>query len=209
MLDPQHVQRLTEIVSTTPWLMEALRAARSLGLPHWALAAGAIRGTVWDRLHGFERVSQPSDLDLVYFDAQQTEPRRDRQYEARLGAMYSGVEWEVVNQAGVHAWYASTYGYVVPPFTSLESALAAWPETATGVGVCLTADDTLEVVAPLGLADLFGLVLRASTQCVVPDAFETRLAQKRFTTRWPRLRVVTALARDARSVRGPGGSKIG
>jgi hypothetical protein len=217
MLDPQHAQRLIEIVSTTPWLMDALRAARSLGLPHWALAAGAIRGTVWDRLHGFEQVSQPSDLDLVYFDAQQTDANRDRQYEVRLSAVYSGVEWEVVNQAAVHAWYATKYGRVLPPFASVESALAAWPETATGVGVCLAADDTLEVVAPLGLADLFGLVLRASTQCVVSGAFEARLAQKRFKARWPRLRVmervtlrtareVGAVACDALFVDGPAGS---
>ena len=39
-------ERLLAIVRRTDWLMEAFRAARTLGLPDWWIVAGALYGTV-------------------------------------------------------------------------------------------------------------------------------------------------------------------
>lgn len=43
-------RRIVEIVSATPWLMQALRAVRSVGPPGACLGAGAVRSTVWNNL---------------------------------------------------------------------------------------------------------------------------------------------------------------
>ena len=44
--------RLRDVLRATPWLMEALRAARAVDPPDWLLGAGAVRTAVWDHLHG-------------------------------------------------------------------------------------------------------------------------------------------------------------
>jgi hypothetical protein len=52
-----------------PWALQVLDTARALGLPDWYSAAGAIRNTVWDALHGSVSPTPHSDLDVIYFDA--------------------------------------------------------------------------------------------------------------------------------------------
>jgi hypothetical protein len=44
--------------------------------------------------------------------------------------------------------------------------VSTWPETATSIAVRLLANDELHVVAPCGLADLFGMVLRRNPRTV-------------------------------------------
>lgn len=150
--------------------MAALRVARSLELPDWALAAGAVRGLVWDHLHGFAP-TPPPDLDLVYFDP------------AQRPAPPLPAPWELVNQATAHHWRP------IPPLRSTEDGIASWPETATCVGLRLEADDRLTVIAPLGLDDLFDGILRPNPRCADPGAFAARLASKGFLGRWPDLRL--------------------
>lgn len=150
--------------------MAALRVARSLDLPDWALAAGAVRGLVWDHLHAFAP-APPSDLDLVYFDP-------DLNPAPSLPA-----PWDVVNQASVHHWRP------IAPLRSTADGIAGWPETATCVGLRLEADGQLTVFAPFGLDDLFAGRLRPNPRCTDPKAYTERLARKDFAARWPCLLV--------------------
>jgi hypothetical protein len=55
-------------------------------------------------------------------------------------------------------------------------------------------DDDLLVVAPFGLADLFGCVCRHNPARVPPERYERRVAEKRFRERWPRMRYVPPAA---------------
>jgi hypothetical protein len=66
----------------------------------------------------------------------------------------------VTNQAAVHLWFERYFGHAVPPLASLEEAVASWPEYATCVGLRLEANDAITVIAPHGLEDLFGLLVR-------------------------------------------------
>ena len=68
--------------------------------------------------------------------------------------------------------------------------MATWPETATAVAVRLLPDDRLQVVAPCGLDDLFGLVCRRNPRRVGVQHYQRRLRDKRVAERWPRVRVV-------------------
>ena len=67
---------------------------------------------------------------------------------------------------------------------------ATWPETATAVAVRLLADDRLQVVAPCGLDDLFGMVCRRNPRRVSVDQYHRRLREKRVAERWPRVVIV-------------------
>lgn len=100
--------------------------------------------------------------------------------------------WEVTNQASVHHWFLQALGQVVPPLRSLEEGVATWPEFATCVGVCLEPDDSLRIVAPHGLDDLFAPRVRHNPVRADAATYERRVAQKRYAHRWPRVEVVPA-----------------
>lgn len=176
------------MVAASDELMAALRAVRSLRLRSWCIGAGAIRSLVWDTLHGFDRRSAVEDLDVVYFDTE-AGPEHDAELESRLRSAMPGLQWEVTNQAGVHRWLAAALGQVVPPLASLEEGVATWPEFATCVGVWLNEDESLGVVAPHGLDDLFALRVRHNPLRASVATYRQRVAAKRFGERWPRLSV--------------------
>lgn len=182
---------LRRIVRDAPWLMHALHLVREASAGRALIGAGAIRNLVWDALHDRKpaMATAEGDVDVVLFDSSSGE-HEDGEVLRVLRLAAPACRWEVTNQAHVHRWYRDRLGNDVAPFESLESAIAAWPETATCVAVRLAHDDTLDVVAPHGLEDLFGLVLRPTRECRDPTAFQTRLDTKNFPARWPRLRVI-------------------
>jgi uncharacterized protein len=171
-------------------LMAALRAVHSIELPDWVIGSGAIRNLVWDDLHGYAEPTPLKDIDVAYFDPSDLSRARDKALEERLDELVPGTPWEVTNQAGVHLWYEQKFGHPIRPLRSTEDALSHWPEVASCVGVRLLADDSIEVVAPYGLDDLFSMVLRRNAKQVTRAFFRERVAAKRIRERWPRVIVV-------------------
>lgn len=163
-------------------LLEALREER---LPDAWIAAGALRNTVWDRLHGFDERHPPGDVDVVYYDPVDPSPRRDAEIQARLAARLPGQPWEVVNQAWIHEANEE------PPYTSTWDSLSRWTETCTSVAARLDSAGEIRILAPHGVEDLMGLVARpnlAFSNAV--EVFTERMASKRWPERWPRVRVL-------------------
>jgi uncharacterized protein len=183
-------ERVEEILRSTPWLMEALAAARAVDAPDWLIGAGALRTAVWDRLHEFDEPTELADIDVVFFDPADLSPERERGVEDALRAELPAAPWDAKNQAAVHLWFPDKFGYEVEPLRSTAEAVATWPETATCVGARLTGDDRLDLVAPYGLDDLLGLVHRRNPARVSVEEYERRLRTKRITERWPRVRVL-------------------
>lgn len=178
------------MASTSAWLAPALQAARSLDLASWCIGAGAVRNLVWDALHGHSGPSHLADLDFVYFDAADLDARRDAALQRQLCLAAPQIPWEVTNQAGVHLWFERYFGHAVAPLRSLHEAVASWPEYATSVGLRLRADDTIEVIAPHGLDDLFNCVVRRNPARVSVASYQQRCAQKDYTRRWPKVTVL-------------------
>jgi hypothetical protein len=181
--------RLEQILRSTPWFWELLEAARDVDAPDWLLGAGALRTAVWDRLHGYAEPSGVRDVDLAFFDPVDLTPARDEEVENELRARLPHAPWEARNQAAVHLWYPAKFGTTVEPLTSSADAVGTWPETATSIAVRLHPDDRLEVVAPLGVDDLYALILRRNPRRVTEEQFEKRLQEKRITERWPQVTV--------------------
>jgi hypothetical protein len=180
----------TEEETLIDWLsvdarrMSILRSAATLALSDWCVAAGFVRNLVWDRLHGYEQPQPLSDIDLIYFDAESDHPCHDEEIEARLRSLDSSCAWSVRNQARMHLRNGDH------PYRSTADAMSYWPEIETAVGVRLDPDGRLRVIAPFGMASLFGLRLTPNPKRS-PDDFAQRLAQKRWLSIWPRLQVAT------------------
>jgi uncharacterized protein len=185
----EHVELLKSIARASPSLMAALHAAHAVGLSSWCIGAGAVRNAVWDYLHGRSHASPLADVDLVYFDAHQ--PREhERQVQDHLSRIHPSVMWDVANQAHVHLWYESVFGSSVPALQSLEEGVSTWPEYATCVGLYLTVQSKLEVLAPYGLSDLFALRVRHNPARAGQSTFATRYSSKGWVQRWPHLQIV-------------------
>jgi uncharacterized protein len=183
-------ERLGSLVCSTPWLLEVLRAARDVDPPDWLVGGGVLRDLVWDRLHRRSRPPAPRDVDLAFFDPTRLDPARDAEVEQALRARLPGIPWDAKNQAAVHTWYGRVFGGEVAPLPSSADGVATWPETATAVAVRLLDDDRVQVVAPCGLDDLFGLVCRRNPRRVSVDQYRRRVRDKRIADRWPGVRIL-------------------
>lgn len=180
-------EQIVQLIADDAAMVDALALAAMLGLPEWLIGAGFVRGKVWDHLHGRTGASTPSDIDLVYFDA--SESFDDAALETRLSRDRPDLRWDVKNQATAHRWNGE------PACSSVVDALARWPETATAVGVT-TERGSLELIAPHGIADLVGLIVRPTPAFATSDArreiVRSRFEKKRWHEKWPRLRLALA-----------------
>lgn len=174
---------VADIIAQDPVGMEQLRAARALGLTDWCIAAGFVRNRVWDHLHGISPPRAPADIDVLYYDADDLSKEVEARHEARLDALMPGLPWQVRNQARMHVWKG------LPPHQSTSDAMTYWLETVTAVGVRLEADDSLTVIAPLGVDDLVNLRCRPTAfGRTHRDDYEGRIARKRWRELWPKVR---------------------
>jgi hypothetical protein len=175
---------IARIIAQDPVGMKQLRAARSLGLADWCIAAGFVRNRVWDHLHGIAPPRPPADIDVLYYDAGDLSRETEQALEARLNAL-EAAPWQIRNQARMHLWKG------VPPHRDTADAMTYWLETVTAVGVRLEADETLTVIAPLGTDDLLGLRCQPTAFGRTHlDEYNARIASKRWRELWPKVRFV-------------------
>ena len=170
--------------------MDALRALRSVGPPEACIGSGAVRNAVWDALHAYSTPSSLADVDVPYFDPSDLTEATEEHYEKRLKELRPELNWDAKNQAAVHLWFHKVFGHEVEPLRSMRDAVATWPETAVAVAVSLRPDDAIAVIAPLGLEDLFSMVVRRNPRRVSVETYRKRIAEKMYTKRWPRVHVV-------------------
>ena len=166
-------------------MMRVLGAARACAAPDWWVGGGVLRDLVWDGLHGGFDADRVKDVDLAFYDPLDLSHAHEVELERELAAELPGVTWDAKNQAAVHLWYRRRFGVDVPRLVSAADGVATWPETATAVAVRLHADDSLEVLAPCGLADLLGGVCRRNSRRVTVEEYQHRLLDKGIAQRWP------------------------
>jgi len=75
------------------------------------------------------------------------------------------------------------------PYQSATDAMRNWPETATVVAARRSGRDQIEIASPLGLDDLFNLVLRPTQRFMAEKLaiYEERVSAKAWMTEWPLL----------------------
>jgi hypothetical protein len=171
---------LRGILLASPERAAILAGVAELQLPDCLVAAGLVRNTVWDHLHGFP-LSPLNDVDVVYFEpsGSQDEARRA---SALLTRQFLKQRFSVKNQARMHRRNKDN------PYDSTEGGIRRWPETCTAVGVSF--GEAFRVVAPYGLDDLFSLTVRPTDRSVeTRDLVLRRFLSKEWSVRWPRLRL--------------------
>lgn len=177
-------QRLEAILRRARQRPRTFEIVRSLTLPDWAVGAGYIRAAVWDELSGYETISPTDDIDVLYFDPKTLDPGHDEAIERRLREIEPALPWSVRNQARMHIRNGDS------PYSSTADALRYWLETPTCVAVRLNAEDCFEILAPYGLQDLFAMSIRPTPRGRVRQAaYLSRLRQKRWQERWPKVTV--------------------
>jgi hypothetical protein len=172
------------LVRADPWMMRVLQAAAGIDLPDWMIGAGFLRNKVWDHLHGYVHAEvRTADIDLIYFDPLDLREEQEKRYDAQLRALCD-VNWSAKNQARMH--HAKGH----PPYTSAADGLAHWVETAAAVAVTLRGG-SLALIAPHGIYDLVGLILRPTPAFRKnTEVLMQRAAAKKWLETWPELKIV-------------------
>lgn len=183
MTEEQLEKRLECELRENAALMDDLRRVGDLGLPQCCIAAGYIRSYIWDLLHGYEPRGLHQDIDVVYFDPEQTNEERDVELERQLRSATGSGKWSVKNQARMHIRNGEA------PYRSTLDAMSRWPETATAVGAGWD-NGRITLYAPYGLEDLYALRVRRSPLFHDQAYYVQRVRQKGWSALWPRLTVV-------------------
>jgi hypothetical protein len=161
-VDHELRRRFEEIVRGDRDLAHLLGAARELALPQWRVVSGCLYQTVWNVLMKKPVRTGIKDYDLIYFDDSDLSWEAEDQVVRRVGACIRGLPApvEARNQARVHLWFKQRFGADYPPLRSADESLMRYASIVHAVGVRLEVDGQLDVIAPFGLDDLFGMVIR-------------------------------------------------
>ncbi|OGI29555.1 MAG: hypothetical protein A2288_03120 [Candidatus Moranbacteria bacterium RIFOXYA12_FULL_44_15] len=175
---------ICQLVENDQWMMKVLATAKSLNLPDWWIGAGFVRNKVWDYLHNFNHSTSLSDIDVIYFNAEDKEESTEKKLENELQKLLPNLPWSVKNQARMYIANGDN------PYVSSTDALARWPETATSIAVKLDEKNQVIINAPNGIDDLVNLRV-----CPTPafrskkEIYESRLKKKNWEAKWPKIQV--------------------
>lgn len=180
---------LEQILMQSSTVSEAIKRAKTLRLDEYYIGAGCVTQTVWNHLSGNPLEYGIKDIDFVYYD-RNLEAAAENRVIARVRECFSGlaIPVDTKNEARVHLWYESHFGYAIAAYESLEAAIATWPTTATAVGVREKAAGGLEIYAPFGLNDLFSMTVRANKRQITKEIYERKVRD--WLQKWPGLHVI-------------------
>lgn len=184
--------RLEAILRGSPAMTSVLRGARSLGLPDAWIVSGAVYQRVFNHLTGRDPDYGIKDYDLFYFDGADLSYEAEDRVIRRAAAAFEPPLCDLVevrNQARVHLWFEAKFGEPYTPLGSSAEAVGRFVSPTFAVGVRLEAGDSLSVIAPFGLDDLFAMRMRPNPARRTMG-FERVAANLR--SRWPELKVEPA-----------------
>ncbi|MFW7524331.1 nucleotidyltransferase family protein [Vibrio ostreicida] len=172
------MDKIIELIRRDPIRGKALNHVYQLGLPQCYIAAGFVRNLVWDSLHNLVTPTPLNDVDVVYFDLNEADPRSYLAYEARLYQCMPELNWQVRNQAIMHERNGDR------PYLSTLDAMSYWPEKETAVGIRQIALNQYQCIAAFGFESLF-------RYCITPnpkrsrELFLQRIDSKGWLSQWP------------------------
>lgn len=91
--------KIIQWIEKDSFRMRALACVAESEIPQAFLAAGFVRNLVWDALHHKETPTPLNDLDVIYFDSDESDPERYKAYELELQELMPEANWQVRNQA--------------------------------------------------------------------------------------------------------------
>lgn len=176
------MQQIIQWVKNDPLRCKALEGVFRLQLPECYIAAGFVRNLVWDHLHHAESPTPLNDIDVIYYDPENVLVETEFYYERLLSQRIPDVNWQVRNQARMHAQNGDA------PYTSSTDAMRYWPEIETAVAIRQLPHQQYECVSAFGFDSLMSLQV---TPNPIRDitVVEERIVAKRWLSQWPKLRL--------------------
>jgi len=179
---------LERILEQNETIKRILELAPRLQMPNWYLGAGCIAQTVWNMHHGFDLIHGIKDYDLVYYDSPDITQEGEKLYIKKGRDCFRDLPIEIKNEARVHLWYEKHFGYSIKPYKSIEEAINTWPTTATSVAVKYDNKGEFIVIAPYGLNDLFGMIVRPNKTQITKKIYLEKV--ERWERIWPKLTII-------------------
>lgn len=178
---------ILRLISEDEWMMDILVTAKSLNLPDWWVCAGFVRSKIWDTLHGYSIRTTLPDIDVIYYDDENTDEADEKRFERELIRINPNEPWSVKNEARMHL------ANNIPPYSSSFDAMSKFPETATALGVKLDLHNQLVLAAPYGVEDVLNMVVKPTSHFTVTKElvaiFEKRVAKKKWESTWDRVKI--------------------
>ncbi|WP_199426974.1 nucleotidyltransferase family protein [Thermaerobacillus caldiproteolyticus] len=178
---------IIQLIKDDEWMMNILRAVKSLNLPDWWVCAGFVRSKIWDTLHGFKERTPIPDIDVIYFDDTNMEELEEKRLEIRLRNILPDIPWSVKNEARMHIVNN------IPPYSSSVDAISKFPETATSLGVKLDEMNDIILVAPWGVDDVINLEVKPTPYFQESkeraQIYEERIIKKNWKDIWYKVNV--------------------
>jgi len=162
--------------------MAVLDCVYRLGPPGAYVAAGFVRNLVWDALHDKGNPTPLNDVDVIYFDPNETEPDQHLRFEKALQTELPNIHWQVRNQARMHERNGD------PPYANIVDAMSYWPEKETAIAVRLTSSGDIDCVSAFGLDSLFQLCISHNPKRAW-HIFDQRVQSKGWLDHWPKLTI--------------------
>ena len=179
---------LKKLIENDVEFMEVLSIIEELNLSDCWLCAGSIRNYVWNYLSG-KKLNFISDIDVIYYD-KNSDYQKALEIEKELNQHYPNHEWEVRNQAHMHAHNFSDE----KPYESSFDAISKYPEICTAVAVKKN-ENSIEIMAPYGLEDIFSFQVKATPHFNQDERYFNiylqRVAKKNWKSTWKNLNVIT------------------
>jgi uncharacterized protein len=179
------VIRLEGMIRSDPDLMALLHCLRDVALPRWRIVSGCLYQMVWNVLTGRPRGTGIQDIDIIYFDDADLSWKAE---DAAIKRVTARGPLQIRNQARVHIWYEQHFGVAYAPLRSADESLLRYPIIVQAVGARLEDDGRIDIVAPFGLEDVFGMVMRPSPTYAHPTTFAMKVDRARAI--WPEVTVV-------------------
>lgn len=186
----EQISIFKDIILSSKVISDVLEHTKSLDLEDYYIGAGCITQTVWNYLFSKPLDFGIKDIDFVYFDEKNLDYKSEDDVSKKVKKLNAdlNIEIDVKNQARVHLWYQSHFGYEIEPYRSLESAINTWPTTATSIGIRKSANDEIKIYAPFGLNDLFGKIVRANKVQITKQIYENKVTN--WLKKWPDLKII-------------------
>jgi len=175
-----HIDRVIKLIELDELRLKALECVRLLDLPECYLAAGFVRNLVWDHLHQKSEPTPLNDVDVIYFDLNESDPDKFKEYELKLKELLPQLKWQVRNQALMHISNNDE------PYSSSLDAMSYWPEKETAVGIRKLLNGSFDCISVFGFESLFNLQVTYNPKRL-KSVFEHRINSKGWLIKWCKL----------------------